>query len=178
MLIDDCMIKKESIMGSFHESMTEYRKQLEKGEIQKAYRGLMDYLQALRLHFQKAHPEFSVPGSLYNGYMDMSYFAIVPSSLKERHLKIAVVFIHEAFRFEVWLAAANKGVQAKYWKLIQESGWDQYHLVPSTQGYDSIIEHVMIAEPDFGDQDALTRQIENGTLEFIKDVEGFLSNQY
>ena len=112
-------------MESFHESMTEYRKQLEKGEIQIAYRGLMDYLQALKAHFQKSHPEFTVPGGLYFGYMDMSYFAIVPESLKPRSLKIAVVFLHKEFRFEVWLAAANKQVQTEYWKRIKDSGWDQ-----------------------------------------------------
>jgi hypothetical protein len=162
-------------MGSFHESMNEYRKQLEKGVIQKAYRGLMDYLQALRAHFQKAHPEFSVPGSLYFGYMDMSYFSIVPESLKQHNLKIAVVFLHEAFRFEVWLAGANKQVQTKYWEMIKESGWDKYHLVPGTQGYDSIIERVLVDDPDFSDLDILTKKIESGTLEFIKDVENYLS---
>ncbi len=91
-------------MEPFHESMNEYRKQLEKGAIQKAYHGLMDYLQVLRGHFQKAHPVYSVPGSLYFGYMDMSYFSVVLEALKGRSLKIAIVFLHEAFRFEVWLA--------------------------------------------------------------------------
>jgi hypothetical protein len=165
------------IMESFHESMSEYKKQLEKGEIQKAYRGLMDYLQALKAHFHKAHPEFSVSGSLYFGYMDMSYFSLVPKSLKTRNLKIAVVFLHEAFRFEVWLAAANKGVQTEYWKLIKDSSWDQYRLVPSPQGYDSIIENVLVENPEFSDLDVLTQQIESGTMAFIKDVESFLSKQ-
>ncbi len=163
-------------MESFHDNMNEYKKQLEKGSIQKAYRGLKDYLQALRAHFQKAHPEFTVPGSLYFGYMDMSYFAIVPESMKRRSLKIAVVFLHEAFRFEVWLAAANKQVQTEYWKLIKDSGWDKYRLVPATQGYDSIIEHVLVAEPDFSDLVTLTEGIERGTLEFIQEVEVFLSS--
>ncbi|MBN2258647.1 MAG: hypothetical protein JW704_12675 [Anaerolineaceae bacterium] len=163
-------------MESFQESMTEYRKQLGKGEIQKAYRGLMDYLQSLRAHFQKAHPEFSAPSALYFGYMDMSYFALVPASLKPRSLKIAVVFLHKEHRFEVWLAAANKGVQAEYLKKIKASGWNKYRLVPSAQGYDSIVEHVPVAEPDFGDLEGLTGQIEDGTLNFIKDVEDFLAS--
>ncbi len=91
-------------------------------------------------------------------------------------MKIAVVFLHKEFRFEVWLAAANKQVQAEYWKLIKDSGWDQYRLVPATQGYDSIIEHVLVANPDFSDLDGLTHQIESGTMNFIKDVEGFLAS--
>jgi hypothetical protein len=163
-------------MDPFPECMNEYRKQLENGEIQKAYRGLMDYLQALRAHFQKAHPEFLVPGGLYFGYMDMSYFALVPETLKGRSLKIAIVFLHKEFRFEVWLAAANKQVQTEYWKQIKDSGWDQYRLVPTPQGYDSIIEHVLVDEPDFSDLDALTQKIEDGTMNFIKEIEYYLTS--
>ena len=40
-----------------------------------------------------------------------------------------------------------------------------------------MIDHILINNPDFGDLDALTRQIERGTLEFIRDVEGFLRKQ-
>lgn len=107
--------------------------------------------------------------------MDMTYFSFYPESIKNRNLKIAVVFIHEAFRFEVWLAGYNKQVQSKYWKLFKESGWNKYHLVPTTKGVDSILEHVLVEDPDFSSLDALTQQIERATLEFIKDIETFLS---
>jgi hypothetical protein len=43
--------------------------------------------------------------------MDMTNFSFIPKSFKQRNLKIAVVFIHEAFRFEAWLAGYNKQVQ-------------------------------------------------------------------
>ena len=161
-------------MDSFLESMNEYREQLEKGAIQKAYRGLMEYFNALRLHFRKKHPDHSVSGSVYYGYMDMTYFSFFPISLKRRKLKIAVVFLHEAFRFEVWLAAVNKEVQTEYWKLFKESNWNKYHIPSNTKGLDSIVEYILVANPDFSDLDALTKQIEKGTLEFVKDVEDFL----
>jgi hypothetical protein len=166
---------EESNMASFHEYMAEYRKQLEKGAIQQAYRGLMEYIMALRTHFQKMYPDFLVPGSVYYGYMDMSYFSVIPRSLKERNLKIAIVYVHETGRFEVWLSGYNRQVQQEYWKVIQESGWDKYRLVPSPRTYDSIIESVLVDHPDFRDLDALTAQIETGTLAFIRDVEAFLS---
>ena len=41
-------------MSSFQENMNEYRKQLEKGTIQKAYQGLMDYIMGLRSYFEKS----------------------------------------------------------------------------------------------------------------------------
>jgi len=39
-------------MSSFQDSMNEYRKQLEKGAIQRAYQGLMDYVMGLRSYFE------------------------------------------------------------------------------------------------------------------------------
>lgn len=162
-------------MGSFHDSMIEYRKQLEKGAIQKAYQGLMKYIMHLRTYFQNKYPDYFVSGSIYYGYMDMTYFSFIPPSLKERKLKPAIVFVYDTFRFEIWLAASNKQIQSKYWELIKESGWDMYHLVRSIEGYDSIIEDVLVEEPDFSDLGSLTEQIEKGTLKFIKDVESFLS---
>lgn len=155
--------------------MNEYRRQLEKGVIQVAYRGLMEYMMALRAHMANRYPSYFVSGSLYFGTMDMTYFACTPESLGRRKLKVAVVFVHDAFRFEAWLAAANKRVQADYWRQLQESHWDKYPIVPTTKGVDSIVEHVLAADPDFSDLDSLTGQIERETLRLIEDVESFLA---
>jgi len=162
-------------MESFHENMNEYRKQLEKSAIQEAYKGLMEYIMSLRTHFKNKYPDYFVSGSIYYGYMDMTYFSFFPKSLKDRKLKVAIVFIHESFRFEVWLAGNNKQVQSKYWKLFKESDWNEYHIVSTTKGVDSIVEYILVEDPDFSDLDTLTEKIERGTLKFIKDVEGFLS---
>jgi hypothetical protein len=157
--------------------MNEYKKQLEKGAVKKAYRGLMEYIMALRTHFKNNYPDYFVSGNIYYGYMDMTYFSFIPKSLKQRKLKVAIVFIHEACRFEVWLAGYNKQVQAKYWKLFKESGWNKYSVVFATEGVDSIIEHVLAGNPDFSDLDALTKQIEKAALKFIEEVESYLSKQ-
>ena len=162
-------------MGSFSEYIFEYRKQIRKGAIQQAYKGLMEYIMDLRTHFKNKYPDHAISGSVYYGYMDMTYFSFQPKSLKERGLKIAIVFIHDAFRFEVWLAGYNKQVQTKYWNLFKESGWKQYHLVPSTEGVDSIMEHVLVEEPDFSELESLTKKIERETMKFIEEVEDFLS---
>jgi len=164
-----------SKMGSFHESMSEYRKQLEKGAIKEAYKGLMEYIMDLRTYFKDKYPDYFVSGSIYYGYMDMTYFSFFPKSLKNRNLKIAIVFNHDAFRFEVWLAGYNKQVQSKFWKLFRESDWNKYHIVSTTKGVDSIIEYILVDNPDFSDLDTITKQIERGTLKFIEDVESFLS---
>jgi hypothetical protein len=55
-------------MESFHEYMNEYKKQLNKGYIQEAYQGLMDYFGDLRSYLKNKHPEYFVSSSIYYGY--------------------------------------------------------------------------------------------------------------
>ena len=158
-------------MGSFHEYIEEYRIQLEKGAIKKAYRGLMEYMMDLRTHFKDKYPDFYVSGSIYLGYMDMTYFSFFPKSIKQRNLRIAIVFLHDTIRFEAWLVGINKQVQTKYWKLFKESGWNKYPLVATMKGADAILEHILVEAPDFSDLQALTDRIERETLQFIVEVE-------
>ncbi len=162
-------------MKLFHEYMNEYRKQMEKGDIREAYKGLMEYIMELKLYLKNKYHDYFVSGSIYYGYMDMTYFSFIPESLKLRKLKVAIVFCHDTFRFEVWLAGYNKQVQTKYWKLFKESDWNKYRIPSTIKSVDSIIEYDLVGNPDFSDLDALTKQIETGTLTFIKDVEDFLS---
>ncbi|HSB65264.1 MAG TPA: hypothetical protein VLD65_01725 [Anaerolineales bacterium] len=164
------------LMDDFQISMNEYKEQIKKGVINKAYRGLMEYMMDLRTYFEKKYPDYFVSGSIYYGYMDMTYFSFFPESLKLRKLKIGIVFIHETFRFEAWLFGYNKQVQTKYWKLIKEDGWNKYHVVPTTKGVDSIVEAILVEDPNFNDLDGLTKQIENGVIDFVKDVERFVSS--
>jgi hypothetical protein len=107
----------------------------------------------------------------------MTYFSLFPKSLKRQKLKVAIVFLHEAFRFEVWLAGYNKQIQMKYWNLFKEGNWNRYHIPLTTKSVDSIIEDILVDNPDFSDLDDLTRKIEKGTLNFIMDIENFLSKQ-
>jgi hypothetical protein len=155
--------------------LNEYRKQLAKGTIQTAYKGLMVYLDGLRLYFEKKYPDFVVSGSVQQGLMDYSYFYFFPKALKEQKLKVVVLFVHDSFRFEVWLSAYNKSVQAKYWKQFKEANFNKYKLPSTLNGVDSIVEHVLVENADFCNPVALTKQIEAGSMKFITDIEGFLS---
>jgi len=132
----------------------------------------------LKSYFKNKYPDYFVSGSIYYGYMDMTYFSFIPESLKHRKLKVAIVFNYETFRFEVWLAGYNKQVQNKYWNLFKDSDWNKYHIVSTTIGFDSILEYILVDNPDFNDLDNLTKQIEKGTLKFIKDLDKFLSKHY
>jgi len=161
-------------MHAINTDMQELRRQLAKGSIQKAYRALLSYMLGLRAHFMQGYPDFVVSG-LYQGYLDMTYFALVPPSLKPRGLKIAIVFNYSAFRFEAWLAGRDRKVQRQYWELFKGSQWPEYRVVAPATGVDSIVECDLARDFDFSDPGALTSRIETVTAAFIGDMERFLS---
>jgi len=161
-------------MRSLQDDMLEFKQQLQKGSIQKAYQGIMAFMMGLKNHLAAAYPDYAAPGGLYFGYMDMTYFSILPKALKERELKIAIVFVYDSFRFEVWLSGKNKQVLAKYWQLFRQNQWDKYNLNEPGKGIDYIVTHVLVADPDFDDLDTLTQQAEQGAMQFIQEIEGFL----
>jgi hypothetical protein len=160
-------------MQELNRSFAEYKKQMRKGVIQRAYQGVMKYFMSLRNELRKRHPKFEVSGIQW-GYMDQTYFLFHPQSLKKRGLKVAIVFVHDTCRFDAWLASRNASYRKKYWQFFKDRGYDKHRMVPSSNAVDPILEHTLVADPDFGDQYALTEQIERGVMKFIEDVEGFL----
>jgi hypothetical protein len=151
-----------------------YRKALHVGGVREGYMALMGYLQGLRLHLKNSHPACDV-SAVQSGLMDFSYFTFTPKLLKNQKLKVVILFIHDTFHFEVWLAGYNKAVQTKYLKLFKENNWNKHHLASNPKEEDYITDAVLIENADFSDLDTLTSQIEKSTLQFIKDVEGFLA---
>ena len=128
----------------------------------------------LRTHFKASHPDCGVSG-LYQGYLDMAYFALFPSHLKQRDLKIAIVFNFAAFRFEAWLAASSRPVQRQYWELFRDSHWPDYRVVAPAPGVDAIVECDLAVDFDLSEPEALTARIEAGTTAFIDDMTRFLT---
>ncbi len=161
-------------MHSIPNDMEELRRQLRKGSIQKAYQALLSYMSALRMHFTTKYGDPAVSG-LYQGYMDMTYFAIFPPSLKSLDLKVAIVFNYEAFRFEAWLAARNRKVQRQYWELFKDRNWAAYRVAAPAAGIDSILECDLTKDFDLSNPHALTSSIEKATDAFIHEIERSLS---
>ncbi len=155
--------------NSLNTCIQEYKIQLDKGYIQKAYKGIMAFMSDLRAYLDRNSPDYST-GAIYSGYMDMTYFAFTPPALKEKQLKIAIVFLHEDCRFEVWLAGSNRKIQADYIELFKAKDLGKYTLTQIKPGVDSIIESVIVERPDFNDFNELRKQIETATMGFIKDI--------
>ncbi|MBV1909147.1 MAG: hypothetical protein KUG78_07475 [Kangiellaceae bacterium] len=161
-------------MKSLSECMETYQQQLQQGDIQIAYSGLMKYLTGLRNHLKAQHPDFYVSGNFYQGYLDFSYFSFTPPKLKQRRLRIAIVLIHKTLAFKVRLGGLNKTVQASYWDKVSSSGWDKYTVPESISGKDYIVESQLVESPNFNDLEKLTKQLEKGVLEFVDDIEALI----
>lgn len=160
-------------MESLNNLISEYTDLLKKGMIQKAYKSIIDFMSGLKTYLGKKHYDYTI-SSLYLGYMDMTYFAFTPDVLKNSKLKIAIVYLHEESRFELWLAAANRQIQADYIDLFSEKDIGSYTLSKIEPGVDAIISAIIVEEPDFENEDELRYKIEIATLEFIEDMIKFL----
>jgi len=158
------------------DDMNDLRNAIRGSSIQRAYQCLLSYMNDLRRHFKARYPKYSVSG-LYQGYLDMTYFAVVPPFFNRHGLKIPVVFNYEAFRFEVWLSGRNQQVHRSLWELFKKSTWPTYRVVAPGTGVDSIVECDMIETPHFSDLDALTATIEKKTTKFIDEMEKYLSRR-
>lgn len=161
-------------MSSLNIDVKEYTNQLNKGQIQRAYKGIMTFMSELKAYLERAYSDYTA-SSLYFGYMDMTYFAFTPYNIKSKSLKIAIVFLHETCNFEIWLAANNRKIQAEYIDLLSQLNTGDYSLSKVQPGVDSIVECSLVNRPDFDHPDELKKQIEAKAMVFIKDMTSLLN---
>lgn len=161
-------------MESMNNYINEYTKQLSKGQIQKAYKGIMTFMSRLKNYMEDKYPEYA-SSALYFGYMDMTYFAFTPLELKKKNLKIAVVYLHEQNKFEAWLGGGNRKVQAEYIEQMRHIDIGNYKLSRINPGVDSIIEVQIIEHPNFDQAEDLMQKVESKTVEFAKNILSILN---
>lgn len=161
-------------MDTLAKQIQEYRSQLSKGIIQKAYKGIMTFMSGLKTYLEHNHPDYFT-SALYFGYMDMTYFAFTPAVLRDKKLKIAVVYLHEGGQFEAWLGGNNRKIQAEYIERLRHTKLGKYQLSQVHPGVDSIIESILVDQPDFDHPEKLQKQIEKKTIEFAIDIASMLA---
>jgi len=160
-------------MQSLNACFEEYKKQLKIGNISTAYKSLIEYMMKLRTYFKNNYPDYIV-GSFYQGYMDVTFFPITTKLLKKRKLKFTIVFDHQKIQFEIWLTAQNQQIRNKYSELITEKEFGENYI--STSNPYSIIEYLVIENPNFDNLDKITNEIEEGVKTFLRDVASTLDN--
>ena len=143
------------------------KEQLQKGDILIAYNELVKFVMSCRTELmRKLSPDYSFAGILH-GYMDFTYFYFHNDFLKAKKLKFGLVLNHKEMRFELWLLGNTKAVQRQYWELLKNSTLNQGR--GEMPAY-SILELVLVENPDFNDLDSLRGEIEQGLEVSAEDI--------
>ncbi len=161
-------------MKSLSSSLQMYSKVLQETDMQEAYRALIAFITKLQGDFKNKHTEYEVSKGLYHGYLDLSFFTFTTEQLKSKQLKIAVVFLHKEMRFEAWLSGRNRNIMSTYHKKLIAFDLGEYILANDEKGMDSIIEGILVKNPNFDDLDGLASEIDCNTIKFTNDIQDIL----
>lgn len=134
------------------------------------YHQLIAYMKELRAYFQKEYETLFKLGNIYQGSPEYSYFSLTTEELKKQKLKFVIILDHTKLNFSICLSGQNKNVRKKYWRIFNGSSWDTYQVAESIDNSLSIIEHVILINPDFKDRKNVTEQIEIESLKFINEI--------
>ncbi len=160
-------------MKTMNQLISDYTSCLRQGEIQIAYKAIMEFMNRLRSHYIKKHPDYDT-GSVYQGFMDMTYYSLGTKPLKDKGLKIAVVYLHEKGVFEVWLSARNREI-AKQYESIGINTSSDILLFHDAGNQDAIVECTLTSAPDFEDQASLINIIEQNVQKFVAETANLLA---
>ena len=162
-------------MKNLAESIKIYTELIEKGDIQTAYRGIMDFFGYLRVSFTKTYPQYEI-GNLYQGYMDMTYFSITTDRFKAKGLKVAIVYLHAQGVFEVWLSARNRSMAKTFVPLFSSDVMLKLNAFHDMENPDAIVERKIVEYPDFDSQDDLAKLILQETERFVTEIGDHILN--
>lgn len=163
-------------MNSLSKDIKIFQKHLKSGELQRAYKATLCYLQNLRNHLKSKHPKYTI-SSLNQGNLDVSYFSIITPLLKQYDLKIAIIFNYNSFSFEAWLVGRNKKVTEAYYETFNKRRWPKYKKSEKRQGFYSIMSCELTGEVDLENTIKITGQINKTLNKFIKDIESHLTKE-
>ena len=160
-------------MENLNDYIAVYKQQLEKGDIQKAYRGLLKCMMNLNAYLAKSLSDKFTFGNISPGYMDFTYFPFSNDFLKKQKLRFGIVLNHEKIRFELWLMGQNAEIQSKYWDALKNTKWNKNQ---SGMPKYSVLEAVLLDTPDFNNPEYLQKIIEKETIRLTGEIIVYLRN--
>lgn len=151
------------------ECIADYVSAVSAGDFARAYRGILSALMQFKSAWETVHPEDTV-GALYQGYMDMSFVAVLPAALAEWRLKISLVFLHETSLFTLWLTAGNRAIQKRVSDALKHVPLGKYSLCTLEPGVDAIIALDLPKPYRFDEPEQLTKDLLQAAEVFLSDM--------
>lgn len=160
-------------MENFNYYVSLYKDQLQKGDIQIAYNGLVKFVTEMKTTLSKKWKDEFLFRNVFSGYMDYTYFYFSNNYLKERKLRFGFVLNQEKMQFELWLLGQNIKVQDYYWEVFKISRWNEdIALRPKY----STIEIILEKEPDFNNLDLLAKKLDKKMQKEVFEIIEFLKS--
>jgi hypothetical protein len=153
-----------------NEQVNKYHQLIIDENLEQAYRIIMTTMSQLKVAWDSQYPHM-LSGSLYQGFMDMTFISVKPVGLSELDLKVSIVYLHQSNTFEGWLVARNRKLQSETHQKLQKRPLGKYFLTILEPGVDAIIATPLIEQPNFDDPKILIDQLIENTLNFIGDMQ-------
>ena len=147
-----------------------YKELLRTTNIVECYQEFIKLFRYVRVVLEKSMPEYKFQGSIVENGMDYSYFLFTNDHLKEKGLKIAVVFVHREFLFKVWLSGFNRKYQSKYYDLLKGKTIP-FELTDNPTRNDYILSVTLERSVDISDGSPLIKEIERVSKDLVMLVE-------
>ncbi|WP_081307590.1 DUF7000 family protein [Stenotrophomonas maltophilia] len=152
---------QSSDMQDIDVCIADYKAQLEKSSIRKAYGYLLRYVMHLKAHLSSELSDRYSFGNVSPGYMDFTYFPFFDDFLRGRKLRLGIVLNHHDLRFELWLMGQNAAVQKRYWDMLRRSPWNAGRAEMPRY---SVLEAILVEFPSFKEADQLTERIKEEAM--------------
>lgn len=156
-------------MKSINNLVNKYNELLQEGDLQIAYRAILNFINRLRLKIINEYPDYVV-GSTYQGQMDITFFSVNSELLQENGLKILVLYKYDENTFNLWLSGRNRRI-AKNLEFNFKSLYENTNINIDENNKDSILEYCIIKTPDFDHQDEMMSLILSRLTEFDSLIE-------
>jgi len=104
----------------------------------------------------------------------MSYFSVSTTTLKDKGLKFAIVYLHAKRSFEKWLSARNRDIAKRYESILKSNISDNITVFHDDNNQDAIIEYTLTSTHDFEEQASLIKNIEQGIEKFVIAINSLL----
>ncbi|WP_321299992.1 class I SAM-dependent methyltransferase [uncultured Sphaerochaeta sp.] len=153
-----------------------YTNLVKQQHIDDAYLIIITFLRSLQQKLVSKYPEAKVT-DVYQGYLDMSYVAVITPQLQAHNLKLALVYVHADGCFQAWLSAKNRTIQRKYREYFRSKPIKSCMLVEQGPGVDAILQWDLLDAPNFNDQENMLLALMEITDSVLHEIHGTLNSK-
>ena len=94
--------------------LEEFRALLQTTGLQRAHGEFVRMFRWLRAELERQMPDFRFQNAVSGSAIDYAYFTFSDEALRQKGLKLAVVFEPGSFRLEVWLCGVNRAAGRRW----------------------------------------------------------------